>query len=145
MLPCRASSAGLVILMDEKSEKAENPFAGLERVFHEPVRTAIMTSLLGSPDGLSFNQLRELCDTTDGNLSRHLKSLEDAGAVHLRKTFVGNRPRTTIFMSRHGRERFMQYLEALEAVLKQAAERIEALEKTTSARSAPDGGELARG
>ncbi len=128
----------------EKSEKAENPFAGLERVFHEPVRTAIMTSLLGSPDGLSFNQLREFCDTTDGNLSRHLKSLEDAGAVHLRKTFVGNRPRTTIFMSRHGRERFMQYLEALEAVLKQAAERIEALEKVTPERSAPGHGELAR-
>jgi len=128
--------------MDEKSE---NPFAGLERVFHEPVRTAIMTSLLGSADGLSFNQLREFCDTSDGNLSRHLKSLEDAGAVHVRKSFVGNRPRTTIFMSRHGRERFMHYLEALEAVLKQASERIEALEKARPERSAPDNGELARG
>ena len=140
MLPCRASSAGRVILMDEKSD---SPFAGLERVFHEPVRTAIMTSLLGSPDGLSFNQLREFCDTTDGNLSRHLKSLEDAGAVHLRKTFVGNRPRTTVFMSRHGRERFMQYLEALEAVLKQAAERIEALERGSPERSVPENGEFA--
>ncbi|RPJ59837.1 MAG: transcriptional regulator [Acidobacteria bacterium] len=127
--------------MDEKSE---NPFAGLERVFHEPVRTAIMTSLLGSPDGLTFNQLRHFCDTTDGNLSRHLRSLEDAGAVHLRKTFVGNRPRTTIFMSRHGRERFMHYLEALEGVLKQAAERIEAIEKDSAERAAPEGGELAR-
>jgi DNA-binding transcriptional ArsR family regulator len=125
-------------------EKTENPYAGLERVFHEPVRTAIMTSLLGSPDGLTFNQLREFCQTTDGNLSRHLKSLEDAGAVHLRKTFVGNRPRTTVFMSRHGRDRFMQYLDALEAVLKQAAERIEALEKGSPDRSAPHDGELAR-
>ncbi len=103
-----------------------------------------MTSLLGSPDGLSFNQLRDFCQTTDGNLSRHLKALEDAGAVHLRKTFVGNRPRTTIFMSRHGRERFMEYLEALEAVLKQAAEHIEALEKASPRRSAPEDGELVR-
>lgn len=140
MLHFRASSAVQVILMDEKSE---NPFAGLERVFHEPVRTAVMTSLLGSPDGLSFNQLRQLCETTDGNLSRHLKSLEDAGAVHVRKTFVGNRPRTTVFMSRHGRARFMHYLEALEAVLKQAAERIEALEKASPERSAPNSGEFA--
>ncbi|MFB3904948.1 MAG: transcriptional regulator [Acidobacteriota bacterium] len=125
--------------------KTENPFSGLERIFHEPVRTAIMTSLLGSPDGLSFHQLREFCGTTDGNLSRHLKSLEDAGAVHIRKTFVGNRPRTTILMSRYGRIRFMEYLEALEAVLKQAAERIETFERSTPERSAPDGGELARG
>jgi len=125
-------------------QKTENPFSGLERVFHEPVRTAIMTSLLGSPDGLSFHQLRDFCDTTDGNLSRHLKSLEDAGAVHIRKTFVGNRPRTTIVMSRHGRARFMEYLEALEAVLKQAAERIEALEKSSPEQSAPDEGEWAR-
>jgi len=126
------------------NEKTDNPFAGLERVFHEPVRTAVMTALLGSPDGLTFNELREVCGATDGNLSRHLKWLEDAGAVHLRKTFVGNRPRTTIYMSRHGRERFMQYLDALEAVLKQAAERIEALEKTESTRSAPLGAKLAR-
>jgi len=123
--------------------KPDNPYAGLERIFHEPIRMAIMSALLGAPDGLAFNQLRDLCDTTDGNLSRHLKALEDAGAVHIRKTFVGKRPRTTIQMSRHGRERFRQYLDALEAVLQEAAARIEEVEQTDSHKRAPLGGRLA--
>ncbi len=116
-------------------EGKEKPYAGLERIFHEPVRTAIMSSLLGAPGGLSFGDLRTLAGTTDGNLSRHLKALEDFGAVHIRKTFVGNRPRTTVQLSRHGRARFLAYLEALEAVLKEAAERIAAAEKTEAPRA----------
>ncbi len=116
-------------------EGRENPYAGLERIFHEPVRTAIMSSLLGAPGGLSFNDLRTFVGTTDGNLSRHLKALEDSGAVHIRKTFVGNRPRTTVQLSRHGRARFLAYLEALEAVLKEAAERVASAEKISSGRA----------
>ena len=125
-------------------DKPENPYLGLQRIFHEPVRMAVMSALLGAPDGLTFGGLRELCETTDGNLSRHLKALEDAGAVHIRKTFVGNRPRTTIEMSRHGRERFSQYLDALEAVLQEAAARIAELDKHAKAgKSAPLAGEVA--
>ncbi len=113
-------------------EGKENPYAGLERIFHEPVRTAIMSSLLGAPDGMTFNDLRVIVGTTDGNLSRHLKALEDFGAIHIRKTFVGNRPRTTVQLSRHGRARFLAYLQALEGVLKEAAERIASVDKTNS-------------
>jgi DNA-binding transcriptional ArsR family regulator len=98
-----------------------DPYAALERIFHEPRRLAIMSALLGAPDGLSFRQLKESCDLTDGNLSRHLKALQEAGAVAIDKSFVKNRPRTTVFLSDQGRESFAQYLSALEEVLVEAA------------------------
>jgi DNA-binding transcriptional ArsR family regulator len=98
-----------------------NPYAALERLFHEPNRLAIMSSLCGAVDGMSFTQLKQLCSLTDGNLSRHLHTLEEAGAIELRKAFVGVRPRTTVFATDQGRDGFMDYLEALEAVLKRAA------------------------
>ena len=104
----------------------ENPFAELERLFHEPNRLAILSQLCGAPGGMSFTDLREACDLTDGNLSRHLKTLEDAGAVRIEKAFVRSRPRTTVFLSDSGRESFLRYLDALEAVLQEAAKRAKA-------------------
>ena len=99
-----------------------NPYSALQRVFHEPNRLAIMAALGGVAEGLTFNELKEQCDLTDGNLSRHLKTLEDAGAVELDKCFVGARPRTTVFLTDMGRESFVEYLGALEAALQRAAE-----------------------
>lgn len=108
---------------DKSPERSsENPYAALERIFHEPNRLAIMSALCGADDGLTFNELKETCDLTDGNLSRHLKTLEDADAIKVKKAFVGSRPRTTIFLSDGGREKFMEYLQALEEVLRMAAE-----------------------
>ena len=99
----------------------ENPFAELERVFHEPNRLAIMSELVGAVDGMTFTQLRDACQLTDGNLSRHLKTLAEAGAVRIEKTFVGAKPRTTVHLAEKGRASFLAYLEALEAVLQRAA------------------------
>lgn len=99
----------------------ENPYAALERIFHEPNRLAIMSALCGSSDGLTFGELKEECDLTDGNLSRHLKALEEARAIRIKKTFVGARPQTTVLLSDKGRESFLEYLKALEEVLKKAA------------------------
>jgi DNA-binding transcriptional ArsR family regulator len=98
-----------------------DPYAALERIFHEPRRLAIMSALLGAPGGLSFRQLKESCELTDGNLSRHLKALQEAGAVAIDKSFVKNRPRTMVILSDQGRESFAQYLSALEEVLVEAA------------------------
>ncbi len=100
----------------------ENPYSALPRVFHEPSRLSIMSALGGATEGLSFNELKEQCDLTDGNLSRHLKTLEEAGAVEINKRFVGARPRTTVFLTDAGRESFVEYLGALEAALQRAAE-----------------------
>jgi DNA-binding transcriptional ArsR family regulator len=98
-----------------------NPYEALERIFHEPNRLAIMSALAAAPDGLTFTELRERCRLTDGNLSRHLKALDEAGAVVIEKEFVESKPRTTIYLSKHGSDRFMEYLAALEQVLKDAA------------------------
>jgi DNA-binding transcriptional ArsR family regulator len=99
----------------------DNPYPRLERIFHEPGRLTIMTNLLGAPDGLTFTELKTACNLTDGNLSRHLKVLEKAKAVTAKKRFVKNRPQTTVFLSKDGREDFMAYLQALETVLLDAA------------------------
>ena len=103
-------------------QQHENPYTALERVFHEPNRLAIMSSLGGAVEGLTFGELKEQCGLTDGNLSRHLKTLEEAGAVRLDKRFVGARPRTTVYLTDAGREGFIAYLQALEEVLQRAAE-----------------------
>ena len=100
----------------------DNPFGELQRVFHEPSRLAIMSHLAGAARGAPFTELKEACDLTDGNLSRHLKTLEEAGAVRIEKSFVGARPRTTVHLTDQGRDGFVAYLDALEAVLRRAAD-----------------------
>lgn len=104
------------------TDKSDNPYEALERIFHEPNRLAIMSALCRSIEGLTFNDLKEECSLTDGNLSRHLKALEDAGAVTIKKTFVGVKPQTTALISSKGRQNFLEYLKALEDVLKKAAQ-----------------------
>ncbi|HVU37000.1 MAG TPA: transcriptional regulator [Opitutales bacterium] len=100
----------------------ENPFSTLSRVMHEPNRLALMSVLAAAVDGLSFSELKDACDLTDGNLNRHLKALEDDGIVSQRKeTVKGGRPRTTVTLTPAGRRRFVKYLENLEGVLQQAA------------------------
>ncbi len=102
-------------------KRLQDPFSGLERLFHEPKRLAILSNLAGVAAGLTFSELRKACDLTDGNLNRHLKMLEDARAVRVRKEFIGAKPRTTVFLSREGRRGFLRYLDALEAALKTAS------------------------
>ena len=117
--------------------KPTNPYAELERIFHEPHRMAIMSGLLGAPEGLTFTALKTSCELTDGNLSRHLKALEEARAVTMRKRFVRNRPQTTVHLTKHGRESFLHYLQALEAVLKEAARKLSATRKAPGRRIIP--------
>ena len=85
-------------------------------------RLAIMSALGGAVDGLTFSELKEQCVLTDGNLSRHLKALDESGAVQIKKAFVGARPRTTVYLTGAGRTSFVAYLQNLEAVLRHAAE-----------------------
>lgn len=96
-------------------------YEGLERVIHEKARLGILTSLLAHPAGLAFTELRELCSLTDGNLNRHLKVLVEAGLVAIEKLTQGNRPQTTCRVTAAGRERFQEYLAALEKVIADAA------------------------
>ena len=79
------------------------------------------SSLLGAPNGLTFAELKKNCNFTDGNLSRHLNTLEKANAVTIKKRFVRKRPQTMVALSKRGRKDFLTYLQALEAVLLDAA------------------------
>lgn len=96
------------------------PFAyeGLDRTIHEKARLGLLTSLAARPEGIPFPDLRRLCGLTDGNLSRHLQVLEEAGLVEVEKGYEGRRPRTTCRITPAGRDRFVEYLAVLESVLR---------------------------
>lgn len=93
---------------------------GLDRILHEKARLGILTALFARTDGLRFNDLKELCALTDGNLSRHLQVLQDAGLVLVRKGYEGRRPLTVVRMSARGHRAFEIYLEELERVIRDA-------------------------
>jgi DNA-binding HxlR family transcriptional regulator len=121
-----------------KNRAAERPetsagrysYTRLFRIIHEKARLGIMASLLAHKGGLTFNELKELCDLSDGNLSRHVQVLERAGLVEAKKGYVGNRPRTDYKITTQGRKRFMDYIQELEHVVQDAHE-------TGSERSQP--------
>lgn len=95
-------------------------YEGIDRVMHEKARLSIMTSLVTRPEGLRFGELKQLCGLTDGNLSRHLDVLREAGLVEIWKGFEGRRPQTLCRLTAEGRRRFVEYLEQLEKVVKDA-------------------------
>jgi DNA-binding transcriptional ArsR family regulator len=96
-------------------------YEGLDRVLHEKARLGILTALVTHPGGLPFTELTRLCSLTDGNLSRHLDVLAEAGFVETHKTFDRRRPLTTCKLTTAGRKRFRDYLAELEHVLRDAA------------------------
>ena len=96
-------------------------YEGLERVIHEKARLGILASLIAHPDGLVFNDLKELCTLTDGNLSRHLQLLEESGLVEVWKGTKRNRPQTLVRLTEMGRKRFQEYIAVLENVIADAA------------------------
>jgi DNA-binding transcriptional ArsR family regulator len=101
-------------------QPVEAEAGALERLFHEPNRMAILSALCAAGDPLSFTELKSLSGLTDGNLSRHLKALEEASVIRISKTFVGVKPRTTVTLTDKGLKRFDDYLSALADVLKKA-------------------------
>ena len=107
--------------------KTDAPFAyeGLDRIIHEKARLGMLTSLMAHPKGLAFADLKQLCGLTDGNLSRHLQVLQEAGLIAIDKRFERNRPLTTCRMTAVGRKRFLAYLGVLEQVVRDAAEAAE--------------------
>ena len=115
------------------------PYAydGLDRIIHEKARLSVMTSLISHPKGLAFNELKKLCRLTDGNLSRHVQVLAEAGIVSVHKGYEGNRPHTTCELTPAGRDRFLDYLNVLEQVVRNA--NAAAGEETTSTTHEADG------
>jgi len=109
--------------MKAKTSSSGGRFAyeGLDRVIHERARLSVLTSLITNPKGLTFNDLKELCSLTDGNLSRHLSVLERANLVEIAKGHDRNRPQTVCRITPSGRKRYLEYLSTLEQVVQDAA------------------------
>lgn len=109
--------------MKPKAEASEGRFAyeGLDRVIHERARLSVLTSLITNAKGLTFNDLKQLCALTDGNLSRHLSVLEKEDMVEIVKGHDRNRPLTLCRITNSGRKRYLQYLTTLEQVVRDAA------------------------
>src|ERR1700689_1121854 len=106
-----------------KSETVNAPFSydGLDRVIHEKARLGLLTSLMAHPKGLAFADLKQLCGVTDGNLTRHLGVLQEAGLVEVAKGYEGHRPHTSCRLTRTGRRRFLDYLAGREGLVRHAA------------------------
>jgi len=94
------------------------PFLQLDRVIHEKGRLGIMSLLAASPE-LSFTELRDALAMTDGNLTTHLRTLQEAGYLALAKTYLNNRPLTTCSLTTAGRKAFASYVDLLEQIIQQ--------------------------
>jgi DNA-binding MarR family transcriptional regulator len=91
-------------------------FAQLDPVIHSRTRLAVL-SILVSVKEASFNYLKEMIGTTDGNLSASLSKLEEAGYISIKKAFKGKKPLTTCRISEKGTKAFSEYLKALESYI----------------------------
>ena len=94
------------------------PFLQLDRVIHEKGRLAIMSMLAASPE-LSFTELRDALTMTDGNLTTHIRALQEAGYVAVAKSFQNRRPLTTCSLTTAGRRAFTEYINLLEKIVQQ--------------------------
>ena len=98
------------------------PFLQLDRIIHERGRLAIMSMLAASAE-LSFTELRDTLEMTDGNLTTHVRTLQEAGYVSIAKSYRNRRPLTTVSLTAAGRQAFANYVALLEQIVKQAKPR----------------------
>ena len=94
------------------------PFLQIDRVIHEKGRLAIM-SMLATSSELSFTDLRDTLSMTDGNITTHIRTLQEAGYISVTKSFQNNRPLTTCALTAAGRKAFTQYINLLERIVRQ--------------------------
>jgi DNA-binding MarR family transcriptional regulator len=113
-------------------------YHGLDRIIHERGRLSVLTSLVTHPKGLLFGDLKQLCALTDGNLNRHLRVLERAKFIAIKKGFENNRPQTVCRVTALGRRRYHEYLAVLEQVILDAAEAVKTQSDRVYLRGLPD-------
>jgi DNA-binding MarR family transcriptional regulator len=94
------------------------PYLQLDRLIHEKGRLVIM-SMLAATSELSFIELRDALGMTDGNLTTHIKALQQEGYVSVAKSFQNNRPLTTCSLTVAGRKAFAEYINLLEQIVRQ--------------------------
>ena len=100
-----------------RREPAQTKFPDLDRLIHEKTRLAIVSALAVNPS-VTFNEMKAILKTTDGNVSVHTRKLEDAGYLACKKTFEGRIPKTEYSLTASGRRALEKYLHHMEAVIK---------------------------
>lgn len=95
----------------------KDPIANLNKIFESRIRIGIMSALVVN-ENVSFNEIKETLDVTDGNLATHLKTLEEAGYLQVQKGFIGRKTNTTYTITKTGTKAFHSHLDALEQIIK---------------------------
>ncbi|MCL6506146.1 MAG: transcriptional regulator [Bryobacteraceae bacterium] len=106
----------------QEARSGPMPAARLDRLIHERIRLGIVSALAVN-DSLTFNELKALLQTTDGNLSVHARKLEEAGYLACTKSFDGRIPKTRYRLTPAGRRAFERYLAHMEALIEAMRER----------------------
>ena len=94
------------------------PYLQLDRLIHEKGRLGIMSMLAAAPE-LAFTEMRDALGMTDGNLTTHIKALQQEGYVSVAKSYQNNRPLTTCSLTATGRKAFAEYINLLEQIVRQ--------------------------
>ena len=105
----------------EAPARADEGALALDRLIHEPMRLGIISALVGN-ESMSFNELKQLMHTTDGNLSVHARKLEDAKYITCTKSFEGRVPRTEYKLTTAGRRALERYVDHMEALIRATRE-----------------------
>ena len=95
----------------------KNPILGLNKVFDNRIRLGVMSVLVVN-DEVSFNDLKQMLEVTDGNLATHLVSLEENGYIKVHKGFIGRKTNTTYSVTKIGEKAFSDHVTALENMIK---------------------------
>ena len=115
----KARAAARQASQEPRAPSRDPQVANFDRIIHERLRLGIISALAVN-DRLTFNDLKRLLDTTDGNLSVHARKLEEAGYLQCTKTFEGRTPRTEFRLTAAGRIALNRYLDHMEAVIQAA-------------------------
>ena len=95
----------------------KNPINGLNKVFESRIRLGVMSTLMVNDD-VSFNDLKQILEVTDGNLATHLVNLEENGYIKIHKGFIGKKTNTTYSITRTGEKAFKEHIAALESMIR---------------------------
>ena len=101
-----------------RATRAKHPAPGLDRLIHERMRLGIVSALAAN-ESLTFNDLKSLMNTTDGNLSVHARKLEEGGYIACTKSFEGRLPKTEYKLTVAGRRALENYLSHMETIIHQ--------------------------
>jgi DNA-binding HxlR family transcriptional regulator len=104
------------------AQAAARASSSLDRIIHERIRLGIVSALAVN-DILSFNELKQMVEATDGNLSVHARKLEEAGYVSCTKRFTGRMPHTEFRLTAAGRRALESYLEQMEVLIRATRDR----------------------